>query len=183
MTHEMQWAWTDGGPLILLQADLLGEWSGVDPNPSSTDRSVATDYERACQVQDYAGVIPVGHGSALVLGEEPMDATWWPSRDLAEGVIVRVLYCGGDEAVARLLESLRPESLTDTGLRMMITSPNLQLFNSACPGTLDVVPRLAVSIPIGGYAVHSVILNEPGSHMVVVHRLVRAQIPARHPHS
>jgi Immunity protein 21 len=172
MTHERQWVWTDGGPLILLQTDLLGEWYGIDPNPSK-DRSVATDYERACQVQDYAGVIPVGDGSALVLGEEPMDSTWWPSRDLAEGLIVRVLYSAGDEAVARLIESLGPESLTDTGLRMVITSPHLELFDSTCPGTLDLVPRLAVTVPIGRYAVYSVVLRDPGSHMIVVHRLVR----------
>lgn len=170
-----EWVWTDGAPLILLQDDLLAEWHGNDPNPSSNDRTAATDYDRACEVQDYVGVIPVGRGTALVLGDEPMDATWWPSRDLAEGLIVRVSYSAGDEAVTRIIESLRLESLVDTGVRMIVTSSRLRLFDSVYAGTEERVRvgMLMVSIPIGSYVVHSAVLREPGSHMIVVHRLLR----------
>jgi hypothetical protein len=168
-----EWVCTGGAPLILLQENLLGDWHGTDPNLSSEDLPVVTDYERACEVQDYAGVIPVGRGSALVLGEEPMDATWWPSRDLPEGLIVRALYSPGDEFLTQLVEALRAQNLIDTGLQLMVTNPRLQLFNSAYSGTENLGPTAAVTVPIGRYSVHSAVFNEPRSHMVVVHRLVR----------
>lgn len=86
---------------------------------------------------------------------------------------MRVSYSPGDEAVTRLIESLRPESLMDTGLRIAISSPCLRLFDSVYPGVSELANNLALIVPIGRYAIHSTVLREPGTHMLVVHRLVR----------
>ncbi|MGW8437830.1 Imm21 family immunity protein [Nocardiopsis sp. NPDC055879] len=57
----VEWIGTLGGPLIVIPCDLLESWNGSEDG----------DYERACKVESYAGVISVGGGEALVLGGTP----------------------------------------------------------------------------------------------------------------
>jgi hypothetical protein len=108
-----------------------------------------------------------------------MDATWWPSPHLAEGLIVRVLYSPGDDVVAQLIRSLGSQNLTDTGLRIVVSHPRLRLFNSAYPGEEILGPSATRTVPVGKYSVHSAVLDQPGSHLVVVHCLVGADAESR----
>jgi len=70
MTHRA-WVSSSGGPLLLLPVTHLAEWQGTEAAivpylRGEDDRP--SDYERACAVDDYTGVIPVGSSEALAHG-------------------------------------------------------------------------------------------------------------------
>ena len=60
------WLESAGGPLIVLPARHLRSWGGC------WRPRAATDYDRACGVRGYQGVIAAGAGDALVLGDCPL---------------------------------------------------------------------------------------------------------------
>jgi hypothetical protein len=131
-----------GGPLILLPENLLHLWEGCFP-PSGGRKveasfrwahpaAPATDYDRACDVRGYWGIVPVGNGCGLVLGGEPLLTYVAPAPDGA--VLVRWRYA---ESKARLGEALEtaldlPDSAADEVFR--IFSSPLCLFDAAEAG-------------------------------------------------
>lgn len=59
----MKWIESLGGPLVLVPKSLVGAWGGSNlEHPMEGD-----DYGRACSIEDYQGVIPIGSGFGLVL--------------------------------------------------------------------------------------------------------------------
>jgi hypothetical protein len=93
----LQWIQSNGGPLLLLPSSLLGAWEGADePEPYRgvearshwNPGGPATDYDRACDVPDLAGTVPVGAGEGLVLGDEPLATTWWLAPEIGGGILV-----------------------------------------------------------------------------------------------
>jgi hypothetical protein len=83
---ELTWLGTDAGHLILVPAAARVHWSGIEPPPdgreiavrfrSNTPAAPATDYDRACDIDDYVGILDVGSSWEVVLGQEPLPATW-----------------------------------------------------------------------------------------------------------
>jgi hypothetical protein len=97
----MRWVDTTGGPFVAIEARLITTWRGAIGYPAP-----GTDYGRACEVADYLGVVPVGDGSALVLGDEPMATAWWPDQRWGSGLIVRWMYAPDETAVVQHLTAL-----------------------------------------------------------------------------
>jgi hypothetical protein len=64
-TANLKWIESDGGPLVLMSRELLPYWGGYDQFDLDP-LDPAHDYGRACSVNDYLGVLPVGPGDALV---------------------------------------------------------------------------------------------------------------------
>ena len=62
---RLRWVQSAGGPLVVLPARYRRSWGGCW-RPRS-----ATDYDRACGVPGYQGVLAAGAGDALVLGDTP----------------------------------------------------------------------------------------------------------------
>src|SRR5690348_7654622 len=70
----------DGGPLLVLPAELVSSWEGCDP--PSPGRIITTplddilgdfggtDYARACAAGGWVATIPVGTGTGVVLGAD-----------------------------------------------------------------------------------------------------------------
>ncbi|MGW1208054.1 Imm21 family immunity protein [Streptomyces sp. NPDC002499] len=68
------WVESMGGPLIVIPVSALAAWRGcTETGVMAGDASAADDYDRACAVDDLAGVITVGENGAqaLVLADEP----------------------------------------------------------------------------------------------------------------
>ncbi|WP_327374302.1 Imm21 family immunity protein [Thermomonospora echinospora] len=73
------WVESMGGPLIVVPVSALAGWGGCTMTGMvNGDGDVADDYDRACAVEDLAGVIAVGRAGAqgLVLAEEPATSCW-----------------------------------------------------------------------------------------------------------
>ena len=58
----MAWIESAGGPLVVLPRSLRSAWMGV----------AADDYDAACSVDGYLGLLRRPWGDALVLGDEPL---------------------------------------------------------------------------------------------------------------
>lgn len=96
------WVASNGGPLIVLPLEIAHHWRGISPPPGvaasegwiwgQPDGPVC-DFDRACQVDDYVGMVDVGPGVGLVLGDDPMATTFLPSGD--GGILLRWGYAEG----------------------------------------------------------------------------------------
>ena len=102
--EDFKWVSCRAGPHLLLPAELLGAWEGVKkPSFGRIVRAIfrftmdpaspATDYDRACDVNDLLGLIPVGDGHALVLGGDEVPMSTWIAHPDGGG--------GDDEAPPR----------------------------------------------------------------------------------
>lgn len=70
-----------GGPLIVVPESSVRAWGGCTEDGSVLgDADGRDDYDRACEVEDLAGVIAVGTGAAtaLVLADEPARTCFLP---------------------------------------------------------------------------------------------------------
>lgn len=174
------WIDSAGGPMLLLSSELFAQWQGVFtefdrygydwPYPDLPPPK-ETDYDRACAVDGYLGLVSVGDGYGLVLGDMPMDTAWYP-LSVTEGILIRWLY-GNDSA--NLLQRLLPideGAWTPSGMSVHVGEHPLYLSDSAAAGEPE-TERLTISLAAGEYAVDTGIL-EPDPHtQMVVHRLRR----------
>lgn len=77
------WVESMGGPLIVVPVSALAAWHGsTETGVMAGDATAPDDYDRACAVDDPAGVITVGgHGAqALVLADEPATSCYLPEH-------------------------------------------------------------------------------------------------------
>jgi hypothetical protein len=77
------WVESMGGPLIAVPVSALAAWRGcTESGVMAGDATAPDDYDRACAVDDLAGVIAVGESGAqaLVLADEPATSCYLPER-------------------------------------------------------------------------------------------------------
>lgn len=76
----MDWVESGGGPLLAAPASQLARWEGAtdDEGPEET----WGDYGRACAIDGYIGLVGIGGGQGLVLGDEPATTTYLPDERL-----------------------------------------------------------------------------------------------------
>ncbi|MGW0149962.1 Imm21 family immunity protein [Streptomyces sp. NPDC004822] len=75
------WVESMGGPLIVVPVSALAAWRGcTESGVMVGDATAPDDYDRACAVDDRAGVITVGENGAqaLVLADEPATSCYLP---------------------------------------------------------------------------------------------------------
>ncbi|MFF4343663.1 Imm21 family immunity protein [Kitasatospora sp. NPDC001540] len=81
---ELTWVGSMGGPLIVVPVSALHNWGGCTEDGmilGNTDQQ--DDYDRACAVADYAGVISLrgtDSATALVLGDTPDSTCYLPEH-------------------------------------------------------------------------------------------------------
>lgn len=122
--RTLKYVETEGGPFVLLPKELVKRWRGVG------DEDEETDYDRANEFLSSLGVLDVGDGQALVLGEAEVTA-FMAAPD--GGVFVQRVYGDDDAAVVAAVEKAcasgrwktRPHTLAVTG------SGKLLLFDAA----------------------------------------------------
>jgi hypothetical protein len=184
--NEMQWVQSGGGPLIVIPVEIAHHWRGdgglglPDGDLSIVWETVRdhTDYGRGCGMDDYLGILEVGPGRCLVLGDEPMATTFFPIEE--GGVFVRWIYAENEEDVVRAVRSV-PESLWERFPQTFdVGKAGLLLLDSACPGD-DLRPPLAkgiyswmkLSVPNGTYQVYTADYEPDDRTHLILHRLQR----------
>lgn len=85
---KLRYVETEGGPFILLPLELKKAWTGTGDDDSDEE----SDYDRAEEFLSTVGVLDVGKGKALILGEAEVTA-FRPTED--GGVFVQKVF--GDE--------------------------------------------------------------------------------------
>ncbi|WP_405861963.1 immunity 21 family protein [Streptomyces sp. NBC_00090] len=77
------WVESMGGPLIVVPVSALASWGGcTESGLMAGDAAAPDDYDRACAVDDLAGVIPIDENGAqaLVLADEPATSCYLPQH-------------------------------------------------------------------------------------------------------
>ena len=134
-----------GGPLIVVPKSSISAWGGCTEDGSVLgDADGRDDYDRACEVEDWAGVIAVGAGAttALVLADEPAKTCFLPEKLL----FVRWLAADSEAEVFTAAEAVLADPDTaweDSGL--WVTDGPAVLMDSAEAGA-----DLGVNYPDGG---------------------------------
>lgn len=100
-TPELSWVGSLGGPLIVVPVSALQQWGASTDDPD--------DYDRACAVEGWAGIIPVGaQASGLVLADEPALTCYLPERS----VFVRWLAADSETELLNAAEAVLNDPAT-----------------------------------------------------------------------
>ncbi len=131
--NNLKWVSSGGGPLILMPQSLLQYWNGIyalEP----PHQNLATDYDRACGVEEYVGIVNVADGEGLVLGDLPSPTSCIPI-DSKTFIITRLVWIDEKRQVENILREVSLEQhWIDTNIRISFNSGNLVLFDSASLG-------------------------------------------------
>lgn len=163
---SLKWLESAGGPLLLLEEHLLESWSGVFSEPSQTP---FTDYDRACAVNDYIGIIAVDSGFGIVLGEEPFSTAWFQFAETKNSLLVRWVFAENESAVTDALANLQSAAWKKTGVKIQFSGDRLILFDSACNGS-NINESLEIEIPKGWYAVETFHYKPNEKTSLILHR-------------
>jgi len=182
MKTSFTWVCSAGGPLIVAPAEIAPQWRGVQGwSPSEGRWGLAgesvSDYARACGTDDYLGTLQVGHGKALILGDEPMQTAFIPNSE--GGILVRWMYAESEGGVRRALGAFPESAWEPTPHRIEVAREGLLVFDSACPGDAlpppsgDGVPAswIRIELPTGTYTVDTADYEPDGSTRLILHRL------------
>lgn len=165
------WICSAGGPLICAGYPVGLMWAGTGPSSTGEESS---DYERACQVMDYLGIVPCASSQVLVLGDEPLQSAF--VRDAAGVAIIRWVACASASVAEAALATI-PATLPqiEDPKSIMIEAARLVLFDSAC-SLADVPQFLEAEIAPGLYEVSTQRYASPGVFEFLIHRLAGAGV-------
>lgn len=169
----MQWIKSAGGPLICVEEELASFWQGVVGNSVSGHAvtEAPSDYDRACAVSEYVGVVDLPQKYALILGDMPLETTVWsPSFDLP--LIVRAFYMDPGVDLSQLLASYGSLSFADPieSIDCEIGSGHMVIFDSAIPGSHENRESLSFEIPPGSYRILTKAFVLDSRTSVLMHR-------------
>ncbi|MFS4097817.1 immunity 21 family protein [Streptomyces sp. AF1A] len=141
----LEWVESGGGPLIAVPEVVLPFWAGAD------SEELDTDYDRACEVSGYAGLLPVGDSAALVLGDEPAATSYLPEH----GAFVRWSAANSERELLEGIPAALRAAVWEPELRWDVPGP-VVLFDSAWPGgAADRQEHLRIPLPAGRYGVRA----------------------------
>jgi hypothetical protein len=173
---KLNWISGDGGPLILMEQKHLANWEGsnapsngrvVEAN-SRWGLEVATDYDIACDVEVYLGLINVGEGKALVLGGDELATTWFPVFENQEGILIRWNYGNSESKVIEFAKAALGKFEKDEVVEFTLEDSELILFVAAESGNDKIYPRLNFNLSSGTYKI-STIEREDEQTSVICH--------------
>ncbi|MFG2133399.1 immunity 21 family protein [Streptomyces sp. NPDC048751] len=140
-----EWVESGGGPLIAVPEAVLPFWAGAD------GEEAASDYDRACEVDGFIGLLPVGDSAALVFGDEPASTTYLPDQ----GTFVRWAAADSEEELLAQVPTALETALWEPEVRWSVPGPVL-LFDAAWPGNDSTrTDHVRVALAPGRYAVRA----------------------------
>jgi hypothetical protein len=150
-------------PLVIPEA-LLNDWRGAEPSAPGIP---GQDIQRALAVDGWIGAIAVGSGQALVLNDEPTDASFFALDGSLR--ILRWLCADSVSDLLALVQSDLPPAESSLPISFIHPGGRLSLIDAAdCGSELEYQPS-ATELPAGRYSVTTCIMKQPRTQ-VIVHR-------------
>ncbi|WP_331773320.1 immunity 21 family protein (plasmid) [Embleya sp. NBC_00888] len=108
---ELAWVRSMGGPLIVIPVSALDKWGGcTEDGVIVGGTEVPDDYDRACDVEGWAGIVEVGaKGSGLVLADEPATTCYLSEQN----VFLRWLAADSDAELLEAANAVLEDPATD----------------------------------------------------------------------
>ncbi len=166
---ELNWINSFGGPLILLDRSYLDYWKGSD------EINGTRDYERACRIEDYLGLVKVGDFFGLILGDEP-NQTAWKQIDLHQGILIRWVWADNEAEIENSIEDIISKNeWQETNLEIEFQTGNLFLFDSAFNSKKNehLVNSLNIELNAGIYSLKTLFYKPNERLNLVIHKIVR----------
>ena len=170
------WVTGDGGPIILMEKVLLPYWEGS--NAPSNGRvvkaesrwglDVATDYDLACDIDDWSGVINVVNGSAFVLGTSGDNMATWVPDFAPNGALVEWGYADREDELIEAARNFVDRAEFSSCVEFVVRSSPLVLFMAVESGDDPTYDRIEFEIEMGKYNVSSG-LRETEKSLVICH--------------
>jgi len=147
-----------------MEERLKYEWYGDEVKSNS----MHSDYERACAVKDFTGLIEVGDGLAIVLGDEPLQTTVYMIN--GSPVIIRWIWAEDDTTVENYVANLAIDQLSieTVILNFRNFESNLILFDSCIPGN-EAADILDFSLQPGEYSISTAFYEPDNETRCLVH--------------
>ena len=184
---SINWVASAGGPLIVVPVEIAHHWRGDEvawPLSGGLEMIWAavrrdSDYGRACEIEGNLGMLEVGPGSCLILGDDPMQTTIIPSD--GGGLIVRWFHAESEDDVLHAVQSVPEDAWESTTIKIQIGLGGLLVFDSAYPGDgLPVSPSedgsvswLGVAFARGNYEIDTIDYEPNDQTRLILHRLRR----------
>jgi hypothetical protein len=167
---NMNWVNSRGGPLICAEEHVAVQWMGVD-GLSASGASQRNDYERACGTRQYLQAITCAAGFVLVLGDEPLQSSFFRA-DGGELAIARWVYAPPhDDVETYLTAPAAGNGDLAPAIPFNVTQGPLLLFDSALPGTEVLEQCLKANVRSGSYRVTTEKRQLSRKFSFIVHRL------------
>ncbi|AVH60149.1 MULTISPECIES: immunity 21 family protein [Streptomyces] len=162
----VEWVESGGGPLIAIPEVVLPFWAGANGD------DLSSDYDRACDVDGFFGLLPVGDTWALVLGDEPASTSYLPEH----GTFVRWCAAASEDELLSGVPAALATAVWEPEVEWNVPGP-VVLFDAAWPGPAsERTDHLKVALEPGRYAVRAAYV-EPGPEtwvgLVQLRRLTR----------
>ncbi|WP_433467541.1 Imm21 family immunity protein [Spirillospora sp. CA-128828] len=158
----MDWVESAGGPLLAAPASQLARWEGAtdDEGPVET----WGDYGRACAVEGYIGLVDIGAGQALVLGDEPATTTYLPD----ERLFLRWAAADSEAGLVSAARQALHDITWDEEITWGVDGP-IVLFDSAWPGaTPEPGNHLTIDLAAARYRVRAAYRQDDRNWMILV---------------
>lgn len=169
----MDWITSGGGPLICLSRSIIRSWMGVDGlgDPKYHEKGFRSDYERACGIKDYVGVIPVLASTGIVLGDMPLDTTVLRSPD-GLPLIARVFYSEPlMDIESMVLAEFNSEDAKEVeSIEICIREVDWLVFDSAYPGVEGLKNCLPFAIPVGDFCIKTFEYKPDSSTFLLINK-------------
>lgn len=166
--------YSGGGPYILATRSSAFAWLGTEGLSAGDASRYKNDYERACDVKDYAGAIAGSPNEILVIDDLPYEMMWL-SDSPNTGLLIKWIGADSDEQVQAALKDVDTESFEDFPLQIELAEPELFLFDSAWRLANIGDNYLKLMLQPGRYAV-STLIYEPNDR-VSLHLIRLKRIP------
>jgi hypothetical protein len=164
-----RWIETEGGPLVCIERCFAHLWSGLNRSTSGG----SSDYDRACAIKDYVGVLDIGPAQALVLGDMPLSTSIWNDANGEKYIyIVRCVYTNSDEIVKKIIEDHKYLDFSDPLeiISIHFSTRNIVMFDSAFTG-INKEDYIAFECPFNHVHVDTKLIAVDQIASLVVHRL------------
>lgn len=158
----MEWVESGGGPLLAAPASQLARWEGATDDEGPEENW--GDYGRACAVGGYIGLLGIGEGQGLVLGDEPATTTYLPD----ERLFVRWAAADSEselvDAARQAVHGVEWQEELDWDVDGAVV-----LFDSAWPGaTPEPGNHLGIDLAPGRYRVRAAPIRDDRNWMILV---------------
>lgn len=166
----MRWIMSGGGPLICMEDRLRSLWAGND-GVTVPATHASTDYDRACELNSYLNLIQLKSGSALTLGDMPLETAVW-SAGFGGVVIVRMFYANAAADIDAILHRLDDRIFLDPieTLNFQAASSKFVIFDSAYAGNDIDNEKIFFELPPARYRVDTQKLDPDDEISLLLHK-------------
>lgn len=184
----LKWVDTAGGPFLLLERRWLHFWEGVlEPSGGRVVHASfrynkrdapATDYDRACDVEEYLGLLEVGDGWGLILNDDSYSTAWQEGMGATDaGLFVRWVYAESDKDVLDALARIPGDVWEQEIVTFAIEEGPVYLFDASYDGAAiaEEVPEdcLKIDLPPGSYVIYTAHYKPNDETSLILHRFRR----------